>query len=381
MTMHMTLCLKPTIIPYQLDGQVVLRFNGQYAKIPDPHGAVWDFINTLDGNTPVDELARAVARRHPCTTEAAIQQVAKDLIQHRLLEVPTALQSTSLSTHDRSRFSRNIDFFGSMMAADENKFTYQEALRCARICVLGCGGLGTHVLFDLVALGIHDLTILDFDSIELSNLNRQILYKESDIGSTKVDTAKQRLLEFNSHLHIRTHATRIASSQQLADIVAGHDLVICVADKPANYMADWLNEGCVQQQVPFISGGLDVRRSVFYSVVPGVSGCGACWLTSARSKSATVNCISTMAKQYDITYQHPGPALVPLVAVTAGMMVSECVKIITGCQPPQLTNKLKEFTFDDLGVGIAETWERRPDCAVCGHLVHTPMPSARTGTQ
>ncbi|MDY2565589.1 ThiF family adenylyltransferase [Pseudomonas syringae] len=364
----MNLCLKPTVIPFKLDGQVVLRFNGQYAKIPDPHGAIWALTASLNGHTPLDELIVTVSEAHPDVSEEDIRSVAQDLINYRLVEAPDAFKTTSLSEHDRARFSRNIDFFGSMAAVDENKFVYQERLRKAKVCVLGCGGLGTHILYDLVALGIHHLTILDFDYIELSNLNRQILYKEADIGSQKVETAKRRLLEFNSHLEINAHAARIESAQDIASVVRGHDIVICVADKPANYMADWLNEACVGLGIPFVTGGLDVRRSIFYSVVPGTSGCGACWLTSARHKSNLVNSISTMAKHDNITYEHPAPAFVTLVAVTAGMIVSEAVKMITGCQPPQLNNKLKEFTFDDLSVNIAEVWDKKPDCEVCSHL-------------
>ncbi|MFJ5239850.1 ThiF family adenylyltransferase [Pseudomonas neuropathica] len=376
----MKLCLKPTIIPFKLEGQVVLRFNGQYAKIPDPHGAIWEFTTALDGSTSFEALITQVTARYPAVSQDDIRSVAEDLIKYRLVENPEAFEATALSDHDRVRFSRNIDFFGSIAAVEENKFSYQEKLRAARVCVLGCGGLGTHILFDLVALGVHHLSILDFDTIELSNLNRQILYKEADVGKSKVTTAKCRLLEFNSHLDISAHEARLESVQDVARIVSGHDIVICVADKPANYMADWLNEACVEQNVPFISGGLDVRRSVFYSVVPGTSGCGACWLTSARNKSSLVNSISTMAKQHDITYTHPGPALVTLVAVTAGMMVSETVKILTGCQPPQLTNKLKEFTFDDLDVGVAEVWQQNPDCKVCGHLASLQRPLVQTET-
>ncbi|MNM49385.1 Molybdopterin-synthase adenylyltransferase [compost metagenome] len=376
----MKLCLKPTIIPFKLEGQVVLRFNGQYAKIPDPHGAIWELATALNGSVSVEALITQVADRFPAVSQDDIRAVVQDLIRYRLVESPDAFEITSLSDHDRMRFSRNIDFFGSMSAVTENKFMSQEKLRAAKVCVLGCGGLGTHILFDLVALGVHQLTILDFDTIELSNLNRQILYKETDIGMSKVVTARRRLLEFNSHLDITTHERRLESTGDVANVVRGHDIVICVADKPANYMADWLNEACVEQGVPFISGGLDVRRSVFYSVVPGISGCGACWLTSARNKSSLVNSISNMAKQHDITYQHPGPALVTLVAVTAGMMVSETVKILTGCQPPQLTNKLKEFTFDDLDVGIAEVWQLNPTCTVCGHLARSQQSTVQAET-
>ncbi|WP_151637095.1 HesA/MoeB/ThiF family protein [Noviherbaspirillum aerium] len=365
----MKLRLKPTVIPYRLSEQVVLQFNGQYAKLPDPDGAIWLLTSALDGTRDAEGLIGHVLSQKPAAQESALRNAVKDFIEHRLVEVPEESLPSALDAEDRTRFSRNLDFFGSMAAFGDNKYAFQEKLQDARVCVLGCGGLGTHILFDLAALGIRHLTILDFDKIELSNLNRQILYKESDIGSEKVETAKKRLLEFNSRMEIRTHRLRLQSTEDVAGVVRGHDIVICVADKPANYIGDWLNAACVRHGIPFISGGLDVRRSVFFSVDPGISGCEACWLTSARSKNGTVRRISAMSKEQDITYERPAPAFVTLVAVTAGMIVSEAVKYLTGCQRPQLTGKLKEFSFDDLSVGIAETWERDPDCQVCGGAV------------
>ena len=364
----MKLRLKPTIIPYRLPDQVVLRFNGQYAKIPDTEGAIWTMTAALDGTKNSEQVIENMLRAHPNIAPESARASLQEFIQHRLVEIPEEELSTTLSESQRSRFSRNIDFFGSMAAFGENKFRYQEKLRARKVCVLGCGGLGTHILYDLAAIGIKRLTILDFDKIEVSNLNRQILYKEADIGTEKVLTAKKRLLEFNGELDITTHSKRLESTADVAAVIEGQDLVICVADKPANYIGEWLNEACVKHRVPFITGGLDVRRSVFYSVSPGVTGCEECWLTSARSKSGLVERISTISKTQNVTYEHPAPAFVTLVAVTAGMIVSEAVKYLTECQPPELTNKSKEFSFDNLTVEISETWSLNRDCKVCGHL-------------
>lgn len=365
----MKLRLKPTVLPFRLPDQVVLQFNGHYAKLPDPDGAMWLLTSALDGTRDADGIIEHVMSQNPSAQALVVRKAVEDFIEHRLVELPEESLPCSLDEQARTRFARNMDFFGSMAAFGDNKFACQEKLQEARVCVLGCGGLGTHILFDLAALGIRHLTILDFDKIELSNLNRQILYKESDIGADKVETAKKRLLEFNSGMHIRTHSLRLQSTEDVAGVVRGHDIVICVADKPANYIGDWLNAACIRHGIPFITGGLDVRRSVFFSVDPGISGCEACWLASAREKNSLVRNISTMAKEQDITYERPAPAFVTLVAVTAGMIVSEAVKYLTGCQSPQLTDKLKEFRFDDLSVGIAETWERDPECRVCGSEV------------
>ena len=73
-----------------------------------------------------------------------------------------------------------------------------------------------------------------------------------------------------------------------------------------------------------------------------------------------------MNRTQDVHHERPLPAFVPMVAVTAGLIVSEAVRYATQCQPPQLTNKLKEFAFDDMSINVAETWARDPDCRVCG---------------
>lgn len=366
----MKLQLKPTILSYQLPEQVVLQFNGQYAKIPDPDGAIWALTQALDGTKNINGIIDHVLTRFPTTSPEAIQKVMDDIIKHKMVEVPEESLSTTLSEKLRTRLSRNIDFFGSMVPFGESKFAYQEKLQSSKVCVLGCGGLGTHILYQMTALGIRNLTILDFDKIELSNLNRQILYKEEDVGTEKVETAKKRLLEFNSQLEITTHRMRLTSADDVSSVIAGHDLVICSADKPANSIGDWVSDACVKHNIPWIVGGVDVRRSIFYSMEPGVSGCEECWLTSARAKNPLVNNITTMNKELDVVYESPAPAFVSLVAVTAGMIVSEAVKYLTKCQPPQLANKLKEFHFDDLTVGVAETWERNPSCRVCGCTTH-----------
>lgn len=362
----MKLQLKTTVVPFKLADQVVLQFNGQYAKLPDPTGAMWTLTRGLDGSKGREALVEHVMVSHPAADRSSVHSALDDFIQNRLVELPEQALDTTLSTNEKVRWSRNLDFFGSIAAYGENKYLYQEALRSKKICVLGCGGLGTHILFELVALGVKYLTLLDFDKIELSNLNRQILYKEEDIGTEKVTTAKRRLLEFNSDLQITTHSKLLASTDDVAHVIQGHDLVICIADKPANAIGDWLNAACVHHTIPFITGGVDIRRAVFYSVHPGVSGCEACWLSSARAKSALVEKVSIQIKEQNVGYERQGPAFVPLVAVAAGMMVSEAVKYLTACQPAQLQNKLKEFTFDDLSVNVAETWTRDPHCRVCG---------------
>ncbi len=72
--------------------------------------------------------------------------------------------------------------------------------------------------------------------------------------------------------------------EDVAAVIKGHDLVICVVDKPRNKIIYWLNEACVKENIPFITGGVDIRSTVFYMVIPGESGCVACWRKSAMAQ-------------------------------------------------------------------------------------------------
>ncbi|ECL7455533.1 ThiF family adenylyltransferase, partial [Salmonella enterica subsp. enterica] len=198
--------------------------------------------------------------------------------------------------------------------------------------------------------------------------NRQILYKNCDIGKSKVLTAKERISEFNPAMKVTTKSLRISSVQDISNIITGHDLVICVADKPRDRMVKWLNEACCGQRIPFINGGLDQRRALFYSVIPGVTGCVECWHSSVPEGSVQKQIINTdLATEKD--YSAPAPAMSALVSVATGVIVSEAIKLLTGLQPPALSNKSKCFSFDDLTITEAECWSLNPECPCCRETV------------
>lgn len=217
---------------------------------------------------------------------------------------------------------------------------------------------------ELAALGVGGLTIVDFDTIELSNLNRQILYREDDIGSKKVFKARENILKFNSEINIKAIEKRIGCSADIMSIVRGHDLVICAADKPRHHIIKWLNKACCSLGVPYINGGLDIRNAIFYSVIPGESGCTECWKNSlAQDNKQIINADDETGNDYSV----PAPALSALVSVATGVMVCEAIKILTGLQPPALINNLKSFSFDNLMITNNETWERCLTCDCCGN--------------
>lgn len=118
------------------------------------------------------------------------------------------------------------------------------------------------------------------------------------------------------------------------------------------------------EKYPGDNGGLDIRRAVFYSVIPGKSGCTECWKNSLPADKKTI--IDEDNKTGN-DYSAPAPALSALVSVTTGVMICETIKLLTGIQPPSLINNLKSFSFDDLSVSTTERWEQSPSCPYCNH--------------
>ncbi|MXP49228.1 hypothetical protein FD733_06820 [Pantoea sp. Eser] len=153
------------------------------------------------------------------------------------------------------------------------------------------------------------------------------------------------------------------SVNNVSDIINGHDLVICVADKPRNDMVKWLNEACCSTRVPYINGGLDILKAVFYSVIPEETGCTERWKSSlTEEKRKIIDEDNSIQNDYVTS----APALSALVSVTTGAMICEALKLPTDIQPPSLTNNLKTFSFDDLSITTTEQWALNPECVCCG---------------
>lgn len=354
----MKLKLKDIVLKYEFKNNIVLRFNSELIEIEDSLGDIKFLFSLLDGSFNELEIKNIFQKKYHNNKAVEYLETLKDL------SVLEYVYDNNFDDYHTVRWSRNFDFFNALAPFGVNKYEYQNKIFKARVCLLGCGGLGSHILYELSAIGIQNITIVDFDKIELSNLNRQILYKEVDIGKIKVNTAKERILEFSPKMNVNAIKTKLISTNNIRSIIKNHDLVICVADKPRDKIVNWLNIACIKEKVPFINGGLNLARASFYSVLPQKTGCVECWY----------NCIHSTQKQIidtdienEVDYQTPAPALSALVSVATGIMVVEAIKIITEICKPSLTNQLTVFEFLSSQTKVVEQWSYNPNCAVCGH--------------
>jgi molybdopterin/thiamine biosynthesis adenylyltransferase len=358
--------IKPTVHVMRTSDRIYVRNSCIGTEIEDDTGLIGDVIEQLDGTRSVDNIIKDLTETRSAVVAHQVPDIVRTLDEAMLLEDPSLQPPASLDKYEIERWSRNFDFLGAYCQSHESKYHVQLMVRDARIALLGLGGLGSHLLYDLVAFGFCNIRGVDFDKVELANLNRQILYCDADIGRAKTDAAARRIREFNPRVRIEVINTKLNSMEDVAAAIDGADAVICVADKPTYLMGGWLNEACVRAGVPFINGGVDNQCAVYYTVIPGATGCTECWKRRVQSTDAlSAQFLSTEIRNQPAT-PYAGPAVVPLVSTLTGFMVSELIRVVTRMTPPVATNRLRAIHFTSMTTEDVETWERDPACQVCG---------------
>lgn len=151
-----------------------------------------------------------------------------------------------LEIQERKRYSRQI-------LLPEVGLAGQEKLKAAKVLIIGAGGLGCPVLLYLAAAGVGQLGIVDDDSVDVTNLHRQILYSNADVGKNKSVTAANKLAAINPFVKINVHPVRLAE-ENAAELVSAYDLVIDASDNfPTRYL---VNDVCVKLDKPFVFGSI-----------------------------------------------------------------------------------------------------------------------------
>lgn len=215
------------------------------------------------------------------------------------------------------------------------------------VVILGVGGLGSVVAMALVAAGIRRLTLVDPDCVALSNLHRQPLYQEQDIGQSKVETAAQRLATMAPDSTIETHAMRVETMEQLLPLVQTHT---CMVDASDNFATRFLaNDAALRAGRPLVHGAATGLKGQLMTILPYQSSCLRC-LFDAPPVSQAPNC------------QEAG-ILGPLVLEIGWLMAIECLKLKIG-MANLLTNTLLTVNLET-GIRRQIALARQSDCSGC----------------
>ncbi|HEV8178061.1 MAG TPA: ThiF family adenylyltransferase, partial [Gemmatimonadales bacterium] len=200
------------------------------------------------GYTEEAELKASLeARRLPTEGfEVALAQ----LDEHELIECDD--RRHLLSPDEFERFDRQLIYFADLAGPGQAAEELQQRLLQAKVIVLGCGGLGSWAASALACAGVGTLVLIDDDSVELSNLNRQLLFCEADIGQPKIEAASAALGRHNPALDLIRIRRQIGAVADLEDLLEGVDLLVLTADSPPHQLPRWINQACLEAGVPYI---------------------------------------------------------------------------------------------------------------------------------
>jgi molybdopterin-synthase adenylyltransferase len=252
----------------------------------------------------------------------------------------TAVKPIPLSTQQAMRYSRQL-----MLPALD--FRGQEALLASKVLLIGMGGLGCAAAPYLVASGIGSITLVDDDTIDRSNLQRQILYRETDIGHNKAKQAMASLQALNTDIAINALQQRLGT-EQLAQLVPQYSLVLDCSDNLSTRNA--INAACVTARVPLVSGAA-IRFE------------GQVASFSMQGDTACYHCLSQLFGEQQLSCMEAG-IISPVVGVVGSMQALEAVKILATVGTP-LYGKLQLFD------ALTSQWRqfnlnKDPLCPICG---------------
>jgi len=264
----------------------------------------------------------------------------------------------ALTSSERARYQRHL-------ALAEIGAAGQEKLKAARVLVVGAGGLGSPAALYLAAAGCGTVGLVDCDRVELSNLQRQVLFDSSGIARSKAEAGRERLASLNPEIRVLAHALELKAANVRA-LFGGYDLVLDGTDRlSTRYL---INDACVILGLPLVSAAIHRFEGQVMTYVPGRGPCYRCVFPQAP-EGGVANCA-----QAGVLGVLPG--------VLGTLQATEAIKLITGVGEP-LTGRL--LTYDALDMRFHEfRVARRPDCAVCGDAPTISEPrdaaAAPTGT-
>ncbi|MFC6084604.1 HesA/MoeB/ThiF family protein [Sphaerisporangium aureirubrum] len=355
------------------------------AEIADPGGWVWTLAEAMDGTRSPAEIRAEVVRAHPELPEHAVRQAMADLQAAGYVDDAAPAASPEPSARERSRYDRGVALLRWMDRTPRtDPWQAQDLLRRARVLLVGIGGTGGFAAQSLVASGVGHLHCVDPDVVELSNLNRQPLFREPDLGRPKTDAALSSLRSLNSDVTVTAARHTVRSPACFHALLttppAGtappgvrdlpvYDLLVLAADRPAEIRA-WANEVCLELGVPWVDGGY---QGPLVSAGVHVPGRGACWecLRAGEAERRETG-------QADGDAGAPIPTSSPAGAVTAGMsgllLAHAALALLTGV-PPMEPGFRFGLNLMLPGDPVLERHPRRPDCPACGDTRPTGVPS------
>ncbi len=356
--------VKPEHTPHRFDDGSIHIGGGVYgvaAQIRDPRGWAWEALTQMNGSTPIEAIRDSLSSKYPDLGPTGADTVISLLCESGYVEDAAGRSGDGhafrrRSPHEMKRYMRNLAYFRHIdLRPGAHEATAQCALMDSRIAVLGVGGVGCHAAWALAAAGVGNLHLIDPDTVEESNLTRQVLFDERDLGTPKAKTAARRLAHVNSAGTFTYSPERVDSPEKIREVVGDCDILALCADEPKNdAITRMVNATCAESGTRWVCAGYSGPLSTVGVFGPG----GPCYECLGAGESAKLK------DEWHPPLGNSG-VMSPSAALAGALLANEIIGIVTGTtrQAPGFVRGVNLIAPDHL---VYVRHPSRPDCTVCG---------------
>jgi molybdopterin/thiamine biosynthesis adenylyltransferase len=370
--------IKPGFSLHRLESGAVWigpQIPGESVEITDEAEVVWPICQRLDGTRSREVLVAEVLAELPPggeTTAGDVGEIIDVFIGSGWVLDTAAPVPPELSDREVQRYRRNAEFFSSIdLRPETTGYGLQARLKAARVAVLGLGGVGGAAAASLAGCGVGSLHCVDHDIVELSNLNRQLLFTERDIGRSKVEAGVEHLRSRNSDIAITGTAARLDGADDIMRAVKDCDAFLLCADHPGlpgEEIEQWANTAAYTCGVPWLMTGYSGPKYALACFIPGQTVCFWCLYAQHRQEQRS------MGIRVDPEYlvhrdRADNPVIAPTAQIAGHFLAMETVRLLLGMAVPTAGRELHRYVVDYDEQYYLDA-QPRPDCPVgCGALM------------
>lgn len=361
--------LQPTVIAVPLDSHRLAIHRGtrqsdESLVYEDAQGWKQAALAMCTGGQTVAEISAQLEVQGHTVSADALERFFESLLALKAIAPHDWFDSTGLTDAQRERYSRNLNGFAALASDGEMPAGLQRRLMDGHVLMLGAGGLGSLTSTALAMAGCGTLSVIDFDEVELSNLNRQA-YTMADIGRRKVDALKARVAAANPEVAVNAVAQRLRGVSDVRSAIADFDpdIVVAAIDRPTIAADRWISDACFQADVAAMFNSVSAGKGLLWSKVPGKTGCFQCDERWSLEKTPDHHAMRRYREAHDSI---PATSAFSYAAMTvAGLMASDIVRHLVGW-PMASAGKLVVVDFATLAIDIREK-PAHPDCPICAN--------------